>query len=77
MARRGLLRVGRKARLIGLFVPSVDRESRSVDQAGWVKRSRSATQVATGAFCREMGRSTNQGEVGLVVDNVYHAIRPE
>jgi hypothetical protein len=24
---------------------------------------------------REMGRATNQGEVGLVIDNVYHAIR--
>jgi len=22
-----------------------------------------------------MGRATNQGEVGLVIDNVYHAIR--
>jgi hypothetical protein len=38
-------------------------------------RSRSA-QVALGEFCREMGRSTNQGEVGLVVEDVYHAIRP-
>ncbi len=35
-----------------------------------------ATQVALGKFCREMGRATNQGEVGLVIDNVYHAIRP-
>jgi len=24
-----------------------------------------------------MGRATNQGEVGLVIDNVYHAIRFE
>jgi len=38
-------------------------------------RSRSA-QVALGEFCREMGRSTNQGEVGLVIEDVYHAIRP-
>ena len=33
-----------------------------------------AAQMALGDFCREMGRSTNQGEVGLVIDNVYHAI---
>ncbi len=38
---------------------------------------RRANQTALGDFCREMGRSTNQGEVGLVIDNVYHAIRPE
>jgi hypothetical protein len=31
-----------------------------------------ATQIALGEFCREMGRSTNQGEVGLVIDSVYH-----
>lgn len=125
MPGKGLLRVGRKARLIVLFVASVDRESRSIDQASWVKRSleffgrhfggatafprahgvwrdderggelvwdepvivhcyagardleRGTTQVAMGAFCRELGRSTHQGEVGLVIDNVYHAIRPE
>lgn len=34
-------------------------------------------QVAVGDFCAEMCRATNQGEVGLVIDNVYHAIRPE
>jgi hypothetical protein len=33
-------------------------------------------QIALGEFCREMGRSTNQGEIGLVIDNVYHAVRP-
>ena len=38
---------------------------------------RRANQTALGDFCREMGRSTNQGEVGLIIDNVYHAIRPE
>jgi hypothetical protein len=38
---------------------------------------RRARQTALGDFCREMGRATNQGEVGLVIDNVYHAIRPE
>lgn len=38
---------------------------------------RRASMKALGDFCREMGRSTNQGEVGLVIDNVYHAIRPE
>jgi hypothetical protein len=34
-----------------------------------------SAQMALGEFCRVMGRSTNQGEVGLVIDNVYHAIR--
>ena len=38
-----------------------------------VRRERS--QRLLGEFCREMGRATNQGEVGLVIDNVYHAIR--
>jgi hypothetical protein len=37
-------------------------------------RRRSA-QVDLGEF-REMGRSTNQSEVGLVIEDVYHAIRP-
>ena len=36
-----------------------------------------AAQLAVGEFFREMGRSTNQGEVGLVIDNVYHAVRTE
>ena len=27
-----------------------------------------------GAFCRQMGRETNQGEVGLVIDDEYLAI---
>jgi hypothetical protein len=27
------------------------------------------------AFCRRMGRETRQGEVGLIVDNQYHAFR--
>ena len=115
----------RKALLIVLFVPSVDRESKPIDQTAWTRRSlellgrlfggatafpraqgvwrdderggrlvwdepvilhcyasardvrRPANQTALGDFCREMGRSTNQGEVGLVIDNVYHAIRPE
>ncbi len=115
----------RKALLIVLFVPSVDRESNVIDQARWSKRSleflgmwfggatafprargvwrdddrggrlvwdepvivhcyasaqdvrRRTAQVALGDFCREMGRSTNQGEVGLVIDNVYHAVRTE
>jgi hypothetical protein len=40
-----------------------------------MKKAPSA-QTALGEFCRVMGRrSTNQGEVGLVIDNVYHAIR--
>jgi hypothetical protein len=28
-----------------------------------------------GGFCRAMGRSTNQGEVGLVIRDEYFAIR--
>lgn len=28
-----------------------------------------------GAFCRRMGRETNQGEIGVVVDGNYIAIR--
>jgi hypothetical protein len=35
-----------------------------------------SAQVALGEFCREMGRATNQGEVGLVIDGVYHGVRP-
>ena len=81
--------VQRKALLIVLFVPSVDRESRPIDQTAWTRRSlellgrlfggATAFPKAQGVwrdFCREMGCSTNQGEVGLVIDNVYHAIRP-
>ena len=26
-------------------------------------------------FCHQMGRETNQGEIGVVVDNEYFAIR--
>jgi len=125
MSRQGLLLARRKALLIVLFVPSVDRDSRPVDQETWTRKSleflgtvfggatafpkahgvwrdderggrlvwdqpvivhcyaserdlrRRAAQQAVGEFCREMGRSTNQGEVGLVIDNVYHAVRPE
>ena len=114
----------RKALLIVLFIPSVDRGANAIDQSAWTRssleflglrfggatafpkaqgvwrdderggnlvwdepvivhcyaaerdlRSRAA-QLALGDFCREMGRSTNQGEVGLVIDGVYHAIRP-
>ena len=113
-----------RSRLIVMFIPSVDRESRAIDQEGWLRRTmellaglfggatafprargvwrddarggtlvwdepvvvhcyaadreirRAANQAALGNFCRLMGRSTNQGEVGLVIDNVYHAIRP-
>jgi len=35
---------------------------------------RPTKQRALGEFCREMGRATKQVEVGLVIDNVYHAI---
>ena len=31
-------------------------------------------QSSLAAFCRQMGRETNQGEVGLVIDNEYLAI---
>jgi hypothetical protein len=115
----------RKAVLIVLFVPSVDRDERPIDQDGWTTRAleilgclfggatafprargvwrddqrderlvwdepviihcyasapdirKEGNQRALGAFCDDMGRATNQGEVGLVVDNVYHAIRFE
>jgi hypothetical protein len=113
-----------KAVLIVLFVPSVDRDERPIDQdAGpcvlsrsWVRcsvalrrspepegcgammsaingssgttrlssiatrrrpMSERKKQRVLGEFCNEMGRATNQGEVGLVIDNVYHAIRFE
>ena len=29
-----------------------------------------------GAFCRRLGRDTNQGEVGVVIDNQYIAFEP-
>jgi hypothetical protein len=112
-----------KAVLIVLFVPSVDRDEKPIDQDRWTARAleilgtlfggatafprargvwrddereqrlvwdepvvihcyASAPDVRTerkqrllGEFCNEMGRATNQGEVGLVIDNVYHAIR--
>ena len=31
-------------------------------------------QSSLAAFCKQMGRETNQGEVGLVIDNEYLAI---
>lgn len=31
-------------------------------------------QASLGDFCRQMGRETNQGEVGLVIDDEYLAI---
>jgi hypothetical protein len=34
----------------------------------------SRKQKTLGAFCKRMGRETNQGEVGLIVDNEYIAI---
>jgi hypothetical protein len=125
MSRKAPLPAEYKALLIVLFVPSVDREARSIDQEEWTRKSleflgklfggatafpraqgvwrdderggglvwdepvivhcyaseadlkERAAQLAVGQFCREMGRATNQGEVGLVIANVYHAIRPE
>jgi hypothetical protein len=112
-----------KAVLIVMFVPSVDRDERPIEQDHWTARAlevlgtlfggatafprargvwrddereqrlvwdepvvihcyasatdirRERSQRLLGEFCREMGRATNQGEVGLVIDNVYHAIR--
>ncbi len=32
------------------------------------------SQAQLAAFCRRMGRETNQGEVGLVIDDEYLAI---
>jgi hypothetical protein len=112
-----------KAVLIVMFVPSVDRDERPIEQDHWTARAlevlgtlfggatafprargvwrddereqrlvwdepvvihcyasatdvrRERSQRQLGEFCREMGRATNQGEVGLVIDNVYHAIR--
>ncbi len=34
-----------------------------------------AKQAELGAFCRRMGRETNQGEIGLVIGDEYFAIR--
>ena len=31
--------------------------------------------AALGAFCRQMGRETNQGEIGLVIGDEYFAIQ--
>ena len=114
-----------KAVLIVLFVPSVDRDERPIDQHHWTGRALEVLGTLFGGatafprargvwrddereqrlvwdepvvihcyasapdvrkeghqgelreFCNEMGRATNQGEVGLVIDNVYHAIRVE
>ncbi len=114
-----------KAVLIVLFVPSVDRDERPIDQDHWTARAlevlgalfggatafprargvwrdderdqrlvwdepvvihcyasapdvrKEVNQRVLGEFCNEMGRATNQGEVGLVIDNVYHAFRFE
>ncbi len=33
-----------------------------------------SNQVSLGTFCRRMGQETNQGEVGLVINNEYLAI---
>ena len=33
-----------------------------------------ASQLELGRFCRQMGRETNQGEVGLVIGDEYFAI---
>lgn len=124
MTSRRVGRERRKAILIVLFVPSVDREQRPVNQELWTRRAleelgelfggatafpkasgvwrddgrggrlvwdepvvihcyasaadveSGAKQRALGRLCRNMGRATNQGEVGLVIDNVYHGIRP-
>jgi hypothetical protein len=41
-----------------------------------VGRSCSESNLAQlGTFCRQMGRETNQGEIGLVIGDEYLAIR--
>ncbi len=121
--RMSLPATGRKACLLVLFVPSVERDGKTaIDQSLWVDealrllggvfggataypRARGVWRdderggslvldepvvihcyvqpellqdetnlAALGAFCRRMGRETNQGEVGLVIDNEYFAI---
>lgn len=116
--------MSRKAVLLVLFVPSVERDGRTrVDQSRWVRTalnvlgrlfggatafprargvwrdderggvlvqdepvvlhcyttpadlSNDRNLAALGRFCRAMGRETRQGEVGLVNDNEYLAIR--
>jgi hypothetical protein len=32
--------------------------------------------IKLGEFCRHLGREANQGEIGLVIDSEYLAIRP-
>jgi hypothetical protein len=39
--------------------------------------ARRALRTALGDFCRLLCKETNQGEVGLIIDNIYHAIKPE
>ena len=40
------------------------------------KDSEDESKVATiGSFCRRMGRETNQGEVALIIDGVFHRMR--
>ena len=40
------------------------------------KDAQSATKLKKlAAFCRRMGRETHQGEIGLVIDDHYYAIR--
>jgi hypothetical protein len=114
----------RKAVLVVLFVPSVERDGHtSIDQSLWVQRALElfgavfggATAYPRargvwrddahggalvfdepvvvhcyttpedvsdeiklgelGSFCRRMGHETHQGEVGLIIDNEYLAIR--
>jgi hypothetical protein len=124
-SRRRLSRATDRRVLIVLFVPSVDRESRPIEQEAWLLKAleffgrlfggatafprargvwrdddrdghlvwdepvvlhcyaaasdveREQTQLALGSFCAEMCRGANQGEVGLVIDNVYHAVKRE
>ncbi|MBI4862391.1 MAG: hypothetical protein HY815_19350 [Candidatus Riflebacteria bacterium] len=121
---QGLSLVRRKAVLVVLFVPSVERDgTTAVDQDHWVQAALDmfgtifggataypkargtwrdderggflvrdepvvvhcyttpadiedeANLAALAAFCRDMGRQTSQGEVGLVIGDEYLAIR--
>ncbi len=92
--RRGLPNVSTKASLVVLFVPSVDRDSKPIDQERWTSAAlellgrpvvihcyalsaeveEEHRLAALRDFCLEMCAATNQGEVGLVIDNRYHGL---
>ena len=64
---------GSKRVLVVLFVPSVERDGKTeIDQGKWVEAALE-NLGRLGAFCRKMGRETNQGEIGLVIGDEYLA----